>query len=885
MSDAKPRDLSLYPGNYAYLQDTTKGVIKTYTGPSAITPTAQEVPVVYDPKKGTFTRCNSLEEAVRVNTVAVEGFYIELLNPAKDNAHPSDGSTQAGPELQVGRKINVNGPAMFALWPGQSATVIRGHHLRSNQYLLTRVYNEEEARKNWGNAIMKSASKLTPPTEGASAEEKKTYETALKMEKEALAAAAKPPADLTVGKLFIIRGTEVSFYIPPTGITVVHEAFDGQGKPIYTREALTLERLEYAILIDENGRKRYERGPTVVFPHPTERFMEMADEKDKSKRTRKFQAIELNDIQGIHIKVIADYKDEATGQTHKAGEELFITGKETAIYYPREEHAAIKYDGRAKHFATAVPAGEARYVLNRLTGKIDLRKGPDMMLPDPRTEIFVRRPLSDLQVKLWYPGNQEAQEFNAYLRNLSKNVPTTRSGAVSEGEIERSSKAYSKGARIQSLGMESVATYAANSMMDASNVSKEQGYVGDEVTRASSYTQPRSITLESKFQGVPAIELWTGYAALVVSKSGARRVEVGPTTIHLEYDEGLEVLAFSTGKPKNTDQLQKDVYLRVKNNKVSDIVRVETKDHVQVELRFSYLVNFEGEQEKWFAVENYVKLLCDHLRSILKGEIRKIPIEEFYATSTDIIRDILLGKDKKGMFFEANNMRLQDVEVLGVTIADPTIKQLLDGSQIDVVKANIEMSNLHRNMAVTTEKERITREEMVLKVETLRQKNDLEEEVLTSNFAVRLMQIGNAIKEYQEQQKADAEKQALSVQAIDSKLAIERKEFVQRQEKEKNEQEQRIAFIKAEAEAFVSKFKAFEGQFTNALLAISNNKVLVEVAEAWSIQRVLGGDTLSESFNKMFQGSPLAGIVKSITSGQTNGATDASKKIGNQPQV
>jgi hypothetical protein len=40
-----------------------------------------------------------------------------------------------------------------------------------------------------------------------------------------------------------------------------------------------------------------------------------------------------------------------------------------------KEHSAIKYDGKAKHFATAIPAGEARYVMNRLSGEIKMHKG------------------------------------------------------------------------------------------------------------------------------------------------------------------------------------------------------------------------------------------------------------------------------------------------------------------------------------------------------------------------------------------------------------------------------------------------------------------------------------------------------------------------------
>ena len=52
------------------------------------------------------------------------------------------------------------------------------------------------------------------------------------------------------------------------------------------------------------------------------------------------------------------------------GDEIFITGKETAIYFPREEHSLVRYDGKDKHFAVAIPAGEARYVMNRKTGEI-----------------------------------------------------------------------------------------------------------------------------------------------------------------------------------------------------------------------------------------------------------------------------------------------------------------------------------------------------------------------------------------------------------------------------------------------------------------------------------------------------------------------------------
>src|SRR5690606_25711072 len=173
---------------------------------------------------------------------------------------------------------------------------------------------------------------------------------------------------------------------------------------------------------------------------------------------------------------------------------------------------------------------------------------------------------------------------------------------------------------------------------ETSRVSGDQKAMGDEFERSSGYTAPRTLTLNTKYQGAVAINVWTGYAVQVVSKSGARRVVIGPAPILLKYDEELEALALSTGKPKTTDKLLTTAYLRVENNKVADIVRIETKDHVEVDVKLSYKINFTGDSTKWFKVEDYVKFFCDHARSLLKGAARKITVEEFYQNSTDLIR-------------------------------------------------------------------------------------------------------------------------------------------------------------------------------------------------------------------------------------------------------
>ena len=86
----------------------------------------------------------------------------------------------------------------------------------------------------------------------------------------------------------------------------------------------------------------------------------------------------------------------------------------------------------------------------------------------------------------------------------------------------------------------------------------------------------------------------------------------------------------------------------------------------RVTLEYSMRVNFEGEPARWFEVENYVKFLCDHVRSVLKGAIKKVSIEAFYGASVEIIRDTMLGKAgdggaRTGMRFAENGTNLETV--------------------------------------------------------------------------------------------------------------------------------------------------------------------------------------------------------------------------------
>ena len=699
------RDLVLAPSEYAYMQDVTKGIVKTYTGPTVINPTAQERPVIFDPEEKAFVPC-SLEQAVQQIAIAPEGYYLMLKNPSTRDDHPPSAGVYPSPDLVIGRKINITGPCAFALWPGQMVELVRGHQIASNQYLLVRVYNEDEARKNWSRGVVK------PATDGAQ---------------------IGVPADLSVGKQLVIKGTDVSFYIPPTGIGVIPE-----DNGSWVREALTLERLEYCILVDQNGKKRYERGPQVVFPEPTEAFIV----RDGA---RKFRAIELDETQGLHIKVIAPY------DKYKEGDELFITGKETAIYFPREEHSLVG----GKHQAIAIANGDGRYVMNRRTGEIRMVRGPAMLLANPIDETIV-------------------------------------------GDVQK-------------------------------------------------------------------VAVSVGYAVLVVDKSGRRRVEQGPKNLLLEHDESLERIQLSTGTPKTDTKLAESVYLRVLNNKVSDGCVVETADHVAVTLSYSMRVNFEGESLRWFEVENYVKFLCDHVRSVLKGAVKKQSIEAFYAQSVEIIRDTLLGRGddkgvRPGMRFIENGMVVTDIEILDVRIDDKDIATLLNHAQHEAVQSNIAILRARRGLDMTEKQEAIARGEADARAETAKRRVEIE-----------ISATADALRVAEAQQRAAVARNAVADTDHTSDLARQAQTAELEQRIAAAKQELVTAALEAEVDAAVARFGAAQTGFSEALLALSNREVLAKVAEAMSVQSFVGGKTLVDVIDKVFAGTPLAGMMDKVKTKVANG--------------
>lgn len=782
----RQKDLVLAPNEFCLLQSKTNGVIKTCTGPLMTTISQQEALVVFDSKSKKFKEIPNSDNAKQLFINAPENWYVILKNPTENGTYPEMGKSMIAPALNIGQKVNIRGPVSFSLFPGQMAKVIRGHSLRTNQYLLARVYEAEAASRNKGEML---------DAEGKAIEGKNnTYVN---------------------GQILVIKGTEVSFYIPPTGIEVI--AVDNDPNKGYVREAVTLERLEYCILKDEDGNKRYVHGPEVVFPEPTETFV------TSPKKGFVFRAIELSPISGIYVKVIAEYKDldkEGNEVTHPIGEELFITGNDQMIYYPRPEHAVINYDNKMMHHAIAIPEGEGRYIMNRLTGEINTVKGPAMYLPDPRTEVVVKRKLSEKQCRLWYPGNADALAYNV---NLSEKAVEK---SLKKGDVDLDMFAFS-----------------ALTSMDSTLANLE---AKANISRGTSYTKPRTITLDNKFEGVVSIDVWTGYAVNVISKDGTRKIVRGPQTILLDYDQTLEVLELSTGRPKTTDNLIKTVFLRHENNKVSDLINIETKDFVRATVKVSYCVDFDpAYQDKWFSVENYVKYMCDRERALIKRAAKEYTIEEFWNNYNEIVRNVAIDANNTngdecahaGLFFPENGMYVHDCEVLSCSVED-AIEKLLINHQHDTVRKNLELASANKEAEVAAAMAVSEKAMAELKSLELRNKMELQEAEAVQKLEIQAKI--NRQKEAEELAAKQAEKdmQVLVDAIAEAGRARKALEFEQTlaQEAERKaleiKHEKELADIeKAKNEAYAATVATIMGSISEDLIAAISAGSKAELAE------------------------------------------------------
>jgi major vault protein len=510
----------------------------------------------------------------------------------------------------------------------------------------------------------------------------------------------------------------------------------------------------------------------------------------------------------------------------------------------------IQYDGKYMHHAIAIPEGEGRYILNRLTGEIKTVCGPKMYLPDPRTEVVVKRKLSRKECELFYPGNQEVLAYNNQLTEQA----TERAAAkgLCTATTDFLNNVYSTADQASTL-----AIFEANA----------------NISRGTSYTKPRTITLDTKYEGVVSVDVWTGYAINVVSKNGKREIVVGPTTRLLDYDETLEAINLSTGEPKSERNIYSTAFLRVENNKISDLITVYTKDFVSVQLKVSYDVDFLNKyKEKWFSVENYVKHLCDKVRTVLKQEAQKYTIEEFYTNAIQIVRNVVLDLDEKtstkdkpkGRFFPENGMLVKDVELLSVAV-QTNVAKILETHQNDIVEKTLSLSEAAQKAEVTRQLAEYQQKEQQLNYEVRQQQLNLDAQfeknkILAQNEINEKKRAAEAAKA-----QAEADLQNVLTAIEDAKNAREKANNEVTIDFQRKQAEIEKARQTSYAETVKQIVSAISPDLIAALTTKANADLLETATEHMSAYAIANGESVADTVNRLMRGTSLEGIIESAT--------------------
>lgn len=787
----------LLAGQFIWLVSKKDGKMKPIIGPDPLDVTDDDMFVIADPKNNTkLISVDNANSAIQDFITLRSDEYAVIHNPVCAAAVTEDypnGSYQAGKaassmkELVHGKKkVVINGH--FPVWPEQMIEVRKIPHLSANQYLMVTVESPEDVDKDAPFYLLTvQCAAITQAMVDGQTETLDEKEKA--SPKEVKEKGQKEPSIFVLGQRIIIPGSLTPTYIPPSGIELVNSV----------RDALVPGPTQFCVIIDQNGQPNTYMGSGRVFPGPNDTVRMEGSNKGI------YDAYHICPDRGILIRIIANVSEEnlvkqlplnilmsLKKDKYVKGDEIFVGGFDAYIA-PCSNFEIVEPESRIPHIgndhsrvyvhAIGVDQKSGVYVRNVKTGNVELVKGEKALLLDPREQVHVQRTVD--------PG----------LWNLM----------IGQGEPHKKVPPETKGR---------VTTPWALSVMVPNNK-----------------------------------------ACLIIGKGG-RKVEVGPKTILLEFEEVLEVLGLSTGTPKVDRNHFRTCFLRIRGNRVTDEIKLLTADGFTLEVRVQYNVLPVGETDesmvKWFNYKDYIFLVCSHTRSRLRAAAHRLPLIELEKNLPDFVRDTILGVKpvavadaegnllhRPGLLFEENNMMITEVEVLGHTIDDTHIEDIIQGMKrqtaVDAIKLQEETISLateKTRVAISEEMKHLDLQKAELRQETqiadLLAQNAVDTRKIELNHTFNLITEANRQAISAEEQKLlDSEAQAgRNREAADDRVQLdvlaERRAKIVEFRKQLVELEKLL--VEAASTADVARLNAIQPDLIKAIEGLGDKTALAELA-------------------------------------------------------
>jgi major vault protein len=296
---------------------------------------------------------------------------------------------------------------------------------------------------------------------------------------------------------------------------------------------------------------------------------------------------------------------------------------------------------------------------------------------------------------------------------------------------------------------------------------------------------------------------------------------------------------------------------------------------VRLDVRVSYQVTFEREhKQRWFNHEDYVGVLCDHLRSLVRGRARQVALIDLWPNLPTVIRDTILGErteaGRAGRLFEENGMHVTEVEVLSSEILDDEIAQLLEGVQRESVSLVINDRQAGEQLRSEKLRHEIGRERMEMQRAEAERKAGLDEVVRKLAAEARLAKLRADEAASREAAQLGAERAELELRSV-----LERNKLTTAAEiagqRESATARVELDLVRARSAATVAERQAVQPALVEALTALGDKVVLGEVAENMNLVSLFKGKDVASIFRDVVGGTKLGRTIEKMLPAGGNG--------------
>lgn len=949
--ERQSRKIPVTERQFLWVQDDDKGEVTLHVGPTMVSPTAADR-VVIDDGLGGFREDVSGRPQSMVELG--DSQYSVLFNPLLESDGGPNGRFRPGRNesrpLRNGTRGMIPGPCSFYLRPGQRADVRDAHELASNQYLVVKVYGEVDKAAPYYEVTARSAGITRATAENVEDLQATTLAELKPIE-------LKRGQLIVIRGLdtqFYIPPTGVDI-VPDTSVDDSGAAISAaaaqkllaQLAPPPSSEAPLLAKEELAALEAVSPEPAYgdelaegesaARAPRRQVP---------GQYIDQSARTRGRKS---QDRPGAPAAMPAAASPAllATADAPRLAQQASLpqVNLDDVLTSATIRRALEKEVRQARLIRRAVVLGEKEYcVIIDADGKREIKVGPARVFPGPYDtfmtvgsrgrvydayELLPQRALwlrviapisrAELSAKLprgvaidteeYFPGDEllltGVSTFFFPFNEIEVLSPETGQAVVGNDH----SRVF-----IEAIGIDQKSGIYVRDLStgEARLVRGKQSYLVDprkevQITRAVP-TDDWNLWIAAyephKFTDRPMITPWAlsiivpNNMAVLVTSANARKVVEGPCVTLLGYEESLTPLSLSTGTPKSDESPLRTCFLRTVGNRVSDEITVETADFVRISIRVSYSVTFLPEhKDKWFNHENYIQVMVEHLRSIVRSRGRTMSLSALWPQVPAAIRDTILGERKEGgrpgRLFPENGTIVTEVEVLSAVIEDREVAALMQRVQTESV--TLAIGDRKAQEALASAKLRAV---VDLQTQELAEEAKVREAKLKE--LARRLQHEAALAEARDAELVARERQALADarEAATQRAGIEREDAAKTAELRRVEEDAKvraeaqrvmnqasieaqarmrdleILLINAQSAATVAERQAVQRQLVEAMTALGDKVLMAEVAQNMNLVSLFKGKDVGSILREVLGGTKVMPTLRALIGQETDGAPE-----------